>query len=251
MPASSGVRESSALDMEHEHSPEAIRTRLSDGPRHSYLRDWVYGGIDGSVTTFAVVAGVVGAQLSPGIILIIGMANIVGDGFSMAASNYLGTRTEHEEIKHVEAIEQRHIDLFPEGEREEVRQIFKAKGFEGADLSRVVELITADRRRWIRTMLTEEYGLPQEVRSAWLAALSTFSAFLACGLLPLIPFLFGLPNPFAISTALTGVIFFAIGSIKSLWSTISWWRSGIETFLVGSIAASLAFAVGLLLKGIA
>ena len=72
--------------MEHEHSAEAISERLSSGRRHSYLRDWVYGGIDGSVTTFAVVAGVVGAQLSPGVILVIGMANIFADGFSMAAS---------------------------------------------------------------------------------------------------------------------------------------------------------------------
>jgi VIT1/CCC1 family predicted Fe2+/Mn2+ transporter len=114
--------------MEHEHSAEAISERLSSGRRHSYLRDWVYGGIDGSVTTFAVVAGVVGAQLSPGVILVIGMANIFADGFSMAASNFLGTKTEHEEIEHLEEIENRHIDEFPDGEREEVRQIFKARG---------------------------------------------------------------------------------------------------------------------------
>ena len=127
--------------MEHEHSAEAISERLSSGRRHSYLRDWVYGGIDGSVTTFAVVAGVVGAQLSPGVILVIGIANIFADGFSMAASNFLGTKTEHEEIEHLEEIENRHIDEFPDGEREEVRQIFKAKGFEGEDLERVTEMV--------------------------------------------------------------------------------------------------------------
>src|ERR1044072_4237522 len=117
--------------MEHEHSPEAIKERLSAGPQHSYLRDWVYGGIDGAVTTFAVVSGVIGAALSPGIILVIGMANIIADGFSMAASNYLGTKTERDELAHIEAIEHRHIELAPEGEREEVRQIFREKGFEG------------------------------------------------------------------------------------------------------------------------
>ena len=168
--------------MEHEHSPAAIQARLLAGPRHNYLRDWVYGGIDGSVTTFAVVAGVVGAHLSTGVILILGAANLLADGFSMAASNYLATKAERDDAEHLEAIEQRHVEADPEGEREEVRQIFGAKGLRGEELERVVELVTSDRALWVRTMLTEEYGLPWEVRSPWRAGLSTFSAFLFCGL---------------------------------------------------------------------
>jgi len=237
--------------MEHEHSPEAIKERLSAGPQHSYLRDWVYGGIDGAVTTFAVVSGVIGANLSAGIILVIGMANIIADGFSMAASNYLGTKTERDQLKHVEAIEHRHIELAPEGEREEIRHIFREKGFEGEDLKRVVDLITADKQRWVRTMMTEEYGLPQEVRSAWLAALCTFSAFLVCGLVPLLPFILKLADAFKLSIILTGAVFFIIGSVKARWSTVSWWRSGLETLILGSIAAALAYAVGILLRGLA
>jgi VIT1/CCC1 family predicted Fe2+/Mn2+ transporter len=236
--------------IEHDHSPEAIRERLEGGPLHSYTRDWVYGGIDGSVTTFAVVAGVIGADLSPAIVLVIGMANILADGFSMAASNFLGTRTEHEELSHLEAIEHRHIERDPEGEREEVRQIYERKGFEGDDLRRVVDLITADRTRWVRTMLTEEYGLPQEVRSPWRAAAATFSAFFVCGLVPILPFVFKAGGAFLLSTVLTGFVFFAIGSLKSRWSTISWWRSGLTTLVVGSIAAALAYATGVLLKGL-
>jgi VIT1/CCC1 family predicted Fe2+/Mn2+ transporter len=211
----------------------------------------VYGGIDGAVTTFAVVSGVVGAELSAGIILVMGIANLIGDGFSMAASNYLGTRAERDDFEHIEAIEHRHIDTDPDGEREEVRQIFAEKGFQGQDLTRVVELITSNRKIWVRTMLTEEYGLPHQVRSAWLASLSTFGAFLICGLVPLIPFLFKLPNAFQMAAVLTGGVFFAIGSVKSIWSTISWWRSGLATLSVGGIAAGLAYVVGMLLKGLA
>lgn len=237
--------------MEHEHSPEAIRRRLAAGPKHNYLRDWIYGGIDGSVTTFAIVTGVVGANLSPAVILILGFANLLADGFSMAASNFLATRAEHDDIRHIEAVEQRHIDLAPEGEREEVRQIFANKGFEGDDLQRVVELITADRHRWVRTMLTEEYGLPREARSAWWAGASTFSAFLVCGLVPLIPFVIGVSQPLWISIFLTGCVFFTIGSVKSRWSSASWWRSGFSSLLVGGAAATLAYAVGMALGDLA
>ncbi|HEX7331161.1 MAG TPA: VIT1/CCC1 transporter family protein [Pyrinomonadaceae bacterium] len=232
--------------MEHEHSPDAIRKRLEGGPKHNYLRDWIYGGIDGAVTTLAVVTGVAGAQLSSWIILALGFANLFADGFSMAASNYLGTKSEDDDWRRLRAIENRHIDLDPEGEREEVRQIFELKGFEGEELRRIVELITADRERWVQTMLSDEYGLPHEVRSPWIAALCTFTAFLICGLVPLLPYLFGSAHSLPLSVILTGIVFFAIGSIKSRWSTSTWWQSGSTTLLVGAIAASLSYLAGII-----
>ena len=232
--------------MEHEHSPDAIRERLESGPKHNYLRDWIYGGIDGAVTTLAVVTGVAGAQLSSWIILALGFANLFADGFSMAASNYLGTKSEHDDWRRLQAIENRHIDLAPEGEREEVRQIFERKGFEGEELGRIVELITSDRKRWVQTMLAEEYGLPNEVRSPWVAALCTFTAFLICGLVPLLPYLSSTTHSLRLSMILTGIVFFAIGSIKSRWSTSTWWQSGSTTLLVGAIAASLAYLAGII-----
>lgn len=239
---------SADLALEHDHSPDAIRDRLAAGPRHSYLRDFVYGGIDGSVTTFAVVSGVVGASLSPSVILILGVANLLGDGFSMAASNYSGTRTERQELDALRARERRHIEVAPEGEREEVRQIFAAKGFEGEELERVVAVVTADRDRWIDLMIAEEYGLPPEVRPPLAAALSTFAAFVACGAVPLIPFVARLAHPFTLSLVLTLVVFFLIGSGKSRWLTISWWKAGLETLAIGAAAAALAFLAGVAMK---
>jgi VIT1/CCC1 family predicted Fe2+/Mn2+ transporter len=236
--------------MEHEHSVEAIKERLAAGPAHNYLRDWIYGGIDGAVTTFAVVSGVAGAQLSPWIILALGFANLFADGFSMAASNFLGTKAEQDDLQRLGVIENRHIDLAPEGEREEVRQVFQLKGFDGQDLERIVQLVTSDRERWVSTMLTEEYGLPREIRSSWIAAISTFSAFLICGLVPLVPFLFKVRYAFEVSIIMTGAVFLAIGSAKSRWSTAPWWRSGLTTLLVGAIAAALAYAAGVILKSL-
>ena len=237
--------------MEHAHTSEAIAERLSAGPKQNYLRDWIYGGIDGSVTTAKVVTGVVGAHLSPAIIVIMGFANLFADGFSMAASNFLGTKAEHDDILRLATIEHRHIEMSPEGEREEVRQIFAAKGFDGTDLERVVELITSDKDRWVRTMLTEEYGLPLQARSPWMAALTTFSAFALCGLVPLVPYLLGVGNALTISIFLTAGVFLLIGSIKSRWSTVSWWRSGLSTLLVGGVAAALAYVAGVFLRSLA
>lgn len=237
--------------MEHDHSPQAIRQRLAAGFSASYLRDGVYGGIDGTVTTFAVVSGVVGAGLSTHIILILGFANLVADGFSMAASNYSGTRAEREEVEQLERVERRHIRLDPAGEREEVRQIYRGKGFEGEELERIVEVIASDRERWVRTMLTEEYGLPLMVRSPLRAAVSTFGAFGLCGLTPLIPYLFDLPSAFRLSTIATALAFFGIGAVKSRWTIFPWWRSGLETLLIGSAAAGIAYTIGFLLRGFA
>jgi vacuolar iron transporter family protein len=236
-------------ELEHEHTPDAIADRIA-ATNHNYIRDFIYGGIDGAVTTFAVVSGVSGAELSPAIILILGFANLAADGFSMAASNYLGTRAEQEDYQRLEKVEHRHIEVEPEGEREEIRQIYSEKGFEGEELEKAVELITADKDRWVKTMLTEEYGLPAQIRSPWRAAFATFAAFVACGLVPLLPYLFSVRSSFLVSCVMTGLTFFLIGSAKSRWSTSSWLRSGMETLLVGGLAAGLAYGAGVMLKGI-
>lgn len=236
--------------MEHDHTIEAIAERIST-VRHNYLRDWIYGGVDGAVTTFAVVSGVAGADLSVTVLLILGFANLAGDGFSMAASNFLGTRAEQDDYRRLERMEYRHIAEAPEGEREEVRQIYREKGFAGDDLEMAVDLITSDKQRWVKTMLSEEFGLPTEIRSPWIAGLSTFTAFIICGLIPLVPYLFHFGNSLLISSVTTGLTFFLIGSVRSRWSTSSWLRSGLETLFVGTLAASLAFGVGVAMKSIA
>jgi VIT1/CCC1 family predicted Fe2+/Mn2+ transporter len=237
--------------LEHGHHPRDIAKRLQEGPRVSYLRDWVYGGIDGTVTTFAVVAGVVGAELSTKALLILGAANLFADGFSMAAANYSGTKAEIEEYEQVRRMEERHVEITPEGEREEVRQIFEAKGFKGEALDSAVDVITAKRERWIETMMTEEHGLPPIGRSPGKAAVLTFLAFIVCGSVPLMPFIAGVPASIWASTAMTGFTFFAIGSLRSYWSPAPWWRAGLETFLIGITAAAIAYLVGVILARLA
>lgn len=230
--------------LEHSHDPHQIARRLARGPSVSYLRDWVYGGIDGAITNFAIVAGSIGAELSARIVLILGIVNILADGFSMAAANFSSTRTEIEEYERTRHMEERHIDRDPDGEREEIRQIYRAKGFEGENLEHAVSIITADRERWIETMMSDEHGVPAVLRSPWRSAITTFFAFLLCGLIPILPFALNIDSAVLISTLTTGAVFFAIGSIRSLWSPRHWWHTGAETFLIGSIAALVAYAAG-------
>ena len=236
--------------LEHGHDPRDIARRLSQGPRVSYLRDWVYGGIDGTVTTFAVVAGVTGAALSTKALLILGTANLLADGFSMAAANYSGTRAEIDEYEQVRRMEERHVEIAPDGEREEIRQIFEAKGFSGEALDAAVKVITGTRKRWVDTMMTEEHGLPLISRSPARAALMTFFAFLVCGAVPLVPFVAGLPNSIWISTLMTGLTFFSIGSLRSRWSPAPWWWAGLETFTIGITAAGIAYLAGVVVAGL-
>ncbi|MGE3799605.1 MAG: VIT1/CCC1 transporter family protein [Candidatus Kapaibacterium sp.] len=237
------------------HTPEAVALRLDGGPEQGYLKDFIYGAIDGAVTTFAVVSGVAGAGLSSSIVIVLGVANLLADGFSMAVSNYLGTKAELERQEKTRREEQTHIKIYPEGEREEIRQIFARKGFEGEELERVVDVITSDDRRWVDTMLQEEHGLALEHPNPFRAAVATFIAFFLVGGIPLLTFLWNMvfnqtiSNPFLVSSILTGVAFFAVGAMKSRVVEQRWYSGGIETFLVGGAAALLAYLVGVLLKG--
>jgi VIT1/CCC1 family predicted Fe2+/Mn2+ transporter len=243
--------------LRQEHTPLAIRKRLLEKPSPSYLQDFIYGAVDGAVTTFAVVAGVAGASLDETVVIILGGANLIADGFSMAVSNFLGSRAERQQRERARRQEERHIRVVPEGEREEIRQIFAAKGFEGRDLERVVDVITSDPELWAETMMSEELGFGSNPKNEYRAASATLIAFLTIGFLPLMVYVYDLAapgnveNPFTWSAVMTGVAFFVVGALKSRFVDQSWWRSGLETLAVGGLAAVLAFAAGAFLQEVA
>lgn len=252
-----GSRPAGGSGLAREHTPAAIEARLRRGPARSHLRDFVYGAIDGTVTTFAVVAGVAGAGLDPTVVLILGVANLVADGFSMAASNFLGARSEEQRRERTRREEERHVDVVPHGEREEVRQLLGGWGLEGPLREEVLDVVTADRERWVRLMMEQEHGLPASTSRPSLAALATFVAFVVVGSIPLAPFVVdGLPGadvdaPFAWSAATTALAFLLVGVGKAVVVGQSRWRSGLETLFVGGSAAGLAYLVGVGLGGLA
>lgn len=232
----------------HAHTPEAIAERLAEASKPSRLKDGVYGSIDGAVTTLAIVAGVEGAGLSPNVIVILGIANVLADGFSMAAGNFAGTRAEAEDVARLRAIEDDHITKVPDGEREELRQILAAKGLSGTALAEAVAAISSNRRAWIDYMLAEEYGVSTGATAPLRGATATFVAFLAAGMVPLLPFLLQIEHAFLISVTLTFAVFITIGAIRSAWSLRKWWWTSLETLAIGGSAALIAFAVGRLFQ---
>ena len=161
---------------------------------YKYLPEIVFGGIDGSVTTFGVVSGVVGASLSSSIVLILGFANLIADGFSMATSDYFSTKTRNEQ--------------------------------------------GTSRQKPTKT------------------AFATFLAFLVIGLIPLLPFItafitkssYVIENQFLYSAILTGLALVIVGSLKGIITGKHPVKSAVETFIIGSVAAALAFVAGYLLS---
>jgi VIT1/CCC1 family predicted Fe2+/Mn2+ transporter len=220
------------------------------------LADFVYGATDGAVTTFAIVAGVVGASLAPSIVLILGFANLFADGFSMAVGNYLATKAQREYIARAREREEWEIDNLVEQEKQEIRDIYSKKGFKDELLNEIVRIITARRKVWVDTMMREELGLIEDNRRPIDTAVTTFVAFNAVGLIPLLPFVAlsvtGSSAPpaeaFSFSIASTLVAFFLIGLVKGKVVGKNLMRSGSVTLLVGGIAAAVAYMVGYLLN---
>ncbi|UZD22522.1 VIT1/CCC1 transporter family protein [Algoriphagus halophytocola] len=218
-----------------------------------YLPEFVYGGIDGAVTTFAVVAGGFGADLDPGIIIILGFANLLADGFSMSVGAYLSSKSDNENYKKHEQIERWEIENLPDTEREEIAEIYRAKGFEGELLEKVVDKITSNKELWVAEMMKDELNLLEDEKSPFKTGLATFISFIIVGFIPLLVYLwtFFYPmdiNVFLWTSVLTGLAFVVVGVLKSIVNQTSVVKSVAETLALGVLAAVVAFYVGDILE---
>jgi VIT1/CCC1 family predicted Fe2+/Mn2+ transporter len=241
------------------HDPERIAhaTREKHGGASSqYLGNMVYGGLDGIVTTFAVVSGVAGAELGSNVVLIMGLANLFADGFSMATGAYLSSRSEQEYYERERQREAWEVEHLPEGERAELYELYRHQGYSEEDAHRLAEIQTRDPQRWVETMMVVELGLLPDERKPLLSALATLSAFVVAGSLPLLVYLVGLLVPvspgaaFPVSLGLSGVALFGLGAAKVLVTERNAFKSGLEMLVVGGLASGVAYVVGALLKGI-
>ncbi|MEK7599275.1 MAG: VIT1/CCC1 transporter family protein [Patescibacteria group bacterium] len=219
----------------------------------SYFKDLVYGANDGIVTAFAVVAGVAGASLSPATIIILGAANLLADGFSMAISSYLASESSRDLFSRERLVEALEAARRPASEKKEIRAILKKKGYQGNDLEKMAELIAKNKDFLIDFMMTEELGLwsAQDSRPFREAA-ATFLAFVVAGSLPIIPYLLiaSDPNVFFWSALSAAGALFAVGALRTIFTSKKWFWSGGEMFLIGGAAAFIAYGIGYLVKTI-
>jgi len=219
-----------------------------------YLGEFVYGGIDGSITTFAVVAGSAGADLSVQVVLILGFANLFADGFSMSVGNFLSVKSEIDNYNKHKRTEYWEIDNIPEAEKEEIREIYVKKGFKGEMLEKIVDTITSDRELWVNEMMKEELEMQEPQKSPYHTAGATFFSFVLVGLIPLLVYIYeyisdiAVENNFFISSILTGIAFLIIGYLRSYVTHTNRFKSIFQTLLLGAVAASLAYYVGAFLK---
>ena len=224
---------------------------------YSWVADFVYGGIDGAVTTFAVVAGVQGATLPVSIVLILGFANLFADGVSMAVSKYSGDKAEKERIQRIRRMEYKSIRENPAEERAEVEEILRDHGFTGKALESAMHVMTKDKDVWVEVMMKYEFNVAEEAIYPLKGARTTFIAFQIIGIIPLIGYLFSPLLPFStnsiflMTTLFTMGALFIVGTIKTRFTDEVWWKAGLKTLLVGGVAASIAYIVGYLLRGLA
>ena len=238
-------------------APSGAPTENHRAPAPKYLRDGVFGGIDGAVTTFAVVAGAIGASLPGGIVIVLGFANLFADGVSMAVSNYLATRSDEQRFEQRRLAEDRRVEADPEDARARVAESFAALGLAGDALAQVVTAVTTSRERWVDTLIAGLGRPGQDNGHALKAGLATFTAFIIVGLIPLLAFVgeaagvsFGI-SPFVLASVLTAIAFFVVGAWKGILVDRSWLADGLETLALGGTAAAIAYAVGWLLRGMA
>ena len=219
--------------------------------RGRYLGDLVYGANDGIITTFAVVSGATGATLVPGVIIILGLANLIGDAISMGLSNYLSLRSRRDFERSQRAIEEYEIEKFPEHERAETVEILERWGIADERIPAVLADITANKKGWVDLMMRNELDIvEQEDGPPSKHGFATAAAFVVAGSLPLIPYVFGSPAAyqFNVSIAAAAISLFTVGAARTIVTGTRWLRSGFEMLAVGGLAAAAAYAVGAAVK---
>lgn len=223
-----------------------------------FLKDAVYAANDGIITTFAVVAGVVGASFveasfEPVVILVLGFANLFADGISMASGNYLGTKSEKDLYSKKKSQYQHLLEENKEKYKERIEKFLRDKGYSDQDVSGLAELITHNKKFALEFMMHEEIGLVEQEETRPLnGALVTLVAFMAAGLIPLIPYILFANdgNAFLYASIFTGIALFVIGATRSIFTDRPWPIAGFEMFFVGGIAAIFAYGIGFVISGI-
>ncbi len=216
--------------------------------RTNRLSEVILGGQDGLVNVLGVILGVAAASQDTRIVLAGGLAATFAESISMAAVAYTSKLAERDFYFSELAREKREIKEVPELETEEIRQIYRQKGFKGKLLEDIVKVIVSDEKIWLETMMREELDLTkvEEKRPLSAAGIVGFSALLG-SLIPLWPFFF-LPVQAGIYTSMvvSAIALFLVGMVKAKLTVGSWGKTGLQMAIIGMVSALAGYGVGLL-----
>ncbi len=215
------------------------------------VRDIVIGMSDGLTVPFALAAGLSGAVASTGIVVTAGLAEIAAGSIAMGLGGYLAAKTELEHYETERLREVRETEEIPEREAEEVAEIFRGYGLTEAQTAPVVSALRVDQDRWVDFMMRFELGLERpDAKRAKQSAFTIGLSYIVGGLIPLAPYMLVQQMTLALgwSVAMTVVALFGFGYVKGRFTGASAWRAGLQTMLVGGIAAAAAFTIAKLIS---
>ncbi|CAI5716333.1 unnamed protein product [Hyaloperonospora brassicae] len=239
----------------HSHLAHAQENHVTGG---EYIKSAVYGGLDGIITTFATVTSVAGSGLPHAVILIIGLAHLVADGLSMGLGDMLSSQAEADLATHERSREVWEFDNYPEGEIDEMIEVYEKKGVSTQDARLVVQTLAKYKEAFIDIMMVEELNLmPVDAKDSPLTGgVITFLSFMLFGIIPLLSYLVNLvpginmgpTTTLYLSCVLTVVTLFALGAVKGRFVGQEMWRAGGSMAINGTIAAACGWLIGYLLQ---
>ena len=237
---------------------EHIKKEHKISPFSTYLKEFIYGGNDGIVTTFAVVAGFSGANIgdhalnfSIVTVLLFGLANLFADGAAMGLGNYLSIRSEKKLYKNFYNKEWQETKTSYDYEIKETVQLFENQGFNNTDAKQLTQIVSKNTDFWVRFMVQYECDMNDpEGDNPFYCGLATFGSFVFFGFIPLIPYFFTADPSitFIYSSLFTAGALMLLGIFRAYTTKDSYIISIIETLIIGGTAAILAYIVGLFFK---
>jgi len=235
------------MTIELDHAPLPEMHHSHRDVTGGWLRPAVFGAMDGLVSNFALIAGVVGATGAGKGAVVAGFAGLVAGACSMAAGEYTSVKSQTELMRAEIAVERAELARNPEGERAELAALYRSRGLEPELADQVAAGLSADPEQALRVHVREELGVdPDDLPSPMLAAASSFVAFALGALVPLVPFLFG-ASGLTVALVLSVLGLFGFGAAVAQMTARPWWLGGMRQLALGVGAAAITFGIGNLL----
>jgi len=216
------------------------------------VRSIILGLNDGLISTFTLLVGVAAATLvstgSNGIVILTGIAAMISGAISMGLGEYISSKSEYNYIQNEIKKEKAEIELFPEEEKQEVKDMFEEMGFTGNTLDACVDTITSNKETWLSFLLKSELGLEEPKRPV-IGAVLTFLSFVIGALIPLSPYFLNLGVTSLIISSISSFLMLGlVGAIKTKITGESKKRGALEMLIIGAIAFICSYGIGLWLE---